>query len=288
MSLSHAIRKADSLTIAELHHWLTDLRDHSLAHFSEFQVASILKIRHEGDSYYVAGVNVENTDFGLGACAEEGAVAVAIASFGHFFTVEEVYVTGLHVSETKASHPCYPCGECRQRLAQYVAPQACVHLVVGEEVEVHSFAELLPFAFSFRHIEPSLPKLALASRRNPLPIMRRTEELSDTSRREWLNELMGDMRISGVSEAVLLELENGYTVAGTNIENPAYTSSSSGFAAAVSVAAVLFGQMEVLRAFCHWKDFRKTPKTAALHHVTGAAKDILRFYAPEDIPIIIL
>ncbi|HCL78611.1 MAG TPA: cytidine deaminase, partial [Synergistaceae bacterium] len=59
----------------------------------------------------VAGCNVENASFGLSICAERNAVGAMVADgFRRPLAIAVVGEPGV---------PCYPCGACRQYLAEF-------------------------------------------------------------------------------------------------------------------------------------------------------------------------
>lgn len=89
-----------------------------------------------------AGCNVENASYGLTLCAERSAVAQAVAAGARRLTAAAVTAGG-------AAEP-WPCGACRQVLAEFLPPEAPVW-VAGRAGRVHAFRmdELLPHTFRF-------------------------------------------------------------------------------------------------------------------------------------------
>jgi cytidine deaminase len=88
-----------------------------------------------------AGCNVENAAYPQGWCAETSAIAAMIAAGGR--RIVEVAVVG------SGDGLVTPCGGCRQKIREFAADGAPIH-VCGETGEVrHTFtlAELLPAAF---------------------------------------------------------------------------------------------------------------------------------------------
>lgn len=82
------------------------------------------------------GCNVENAAFGETICAERTAVTTMVAA--GFREIDTVAVVG-------GNGPCWPCGACRQVLAEF----GCRRVVVtGPDGPVEmDFADLLPHAF---------------------------------------------------------------------------------------------------------------------------------------------
>ena len=85
------------------------------------------------------GVNVENSSYGLTVCAERNAVFKAISEGETEF--EAIAVVG------NAEGFTYPCGACRQVLAEF-APQMRVILCdTDNNIKVYNLSELLPQMF---------------------------------------------------------------------------------------------------------------------------------------------
>src|SRR5689334_2358395 len=112
-------------------------RANAYAPYSRFPVGAALRAE---DGRVYAGVNVENAAYPEGLCAEAAAIAAMVAAGAR--RIVELAV----VAEGEAL--CAPCGACRQRIREFAAPGAIVH-VAGPEGLRRSFtiAELLPHAF---------------------------------------------------------------------------------------------------------------------------------------------
>ena len=83
-------------------------RSHAYAPYSKFAVGAAL-LGKSGKIF--TGCNVENVSLGLTICAERNAVAAAIAAGEKEFVAIAV-VTDFH-------EPVFPCGACRQVLAEF-------------------------------------------------------------------------------------------------------------------------------------------------------------------------
>jgi cytidine deaminase len=83
--------------------------------YSKFSVAAAVLL---GDGSVVTGVNVENASYGLTICAERVAIFRAIAE-GRRDIKAIAIVSG-------SSDRCYPCGACRQVLAEFADDKAVV------------------------------------------------------------------------------------------------------------------------------------------------------------------
>ena len=108
------------------------------APYSKFPVGAALLA---DDGRFYAGCNVENISFPVGTCAEAGAIAAMIAGGGR--KIEEMLIFA------DSSKLISPCGACRQRIAEFAAPQTTVHLADSSGIRKScTVAELLPFSFS--------------------------------------------------------------------------------------------------------------------------------------------
>ena len=118
------------------------VRERAYVPYSGFRVGAAL--RGAGGEVFV-GCNVENVAYPEGTCAEAGAIAAMIA--GGETRLAEVYV----VAESPV--PVTPCGGCRQKLAEFGAPdvQVTMATMAGTE-QVMTLQELLPGAFGTEHM----------------------------------------------------------------------------------------------------------------------------------------
>jgi homotetrameric cytidine deaminase len=107
--------------------------------YSHFPVGAALR-GVDGEVY--VGSNVENASYPQGQCAETSALGALVAAGQTRIT--EVAVTAAHMEF------CPPCGGCRQRLAEFAAPDTPVHLGrPGGRRLTTTVGELLPLAFDF-------------------------------------------------------------------------------------------------------------------------------------------
>ena len=105
------------------------------------------------DGRRYAGANVENAAYPQGQCAEASAIGALVAGGGG--RIAEVVVAA------PSRELCTPCGGCRQRLREFAAADAPIHLADLERVRrTTSLAELLPLSFG-----PGAPRGVTAGRR---------------------------------------------------------------------------------------------------------------------------
>ena len=119
------------------------IRENAYAPYSGFQVGVALR-SSSGEVY--TGVNVENAAYPEGTCAEAGAIARMIAAGDRKITAVYVVADG--------AEPVPPCGGCRQKLAEFSAPDVPVTMATISGIEkTLTVAQLLPGAFTPDHMD---------------------------------------------------------------------------------------------------------------------------------------
>ena len=113
--------------------------EHAYAPYSEFRVGAALLLE---DGAIVTGCNVENCSYRLTSCAEQAAIARAVAERGPGIRVRAVAVANLNDAASM------PCGACRQTLSEF-GEDAMEVLYPGEggTAMETTLGELLPHAF---------------------------------------------------------------------------------------------------------------------------------------------
>ncbi len=111
---------------------------HAHAPYSKFFVGAAILLT-SGET--VTGCNVENASFRLTTCAEQSAIAHAVALLGPTIRIIAVAIHNLNQSA------CQPCGACRQTIAEF-AESACLIRYPGQSGPVTcTLADLLPASF---------------------------------------------------------------------------------------------------------------------------------------------
>ena len=119
------------------------IRENAYAPYSGFHVGVALR-SSSGEVY--TGVNVENAAYHEGTCAEAGAIARMIAAGDRKITAVYVVADG--------AEPVPPCGGCRQKLAEFSAPDVPVTMATISGIEkTLTVAQLLPGAFTPEHMD---------------------------------------------------------------------------------------------------------------------------------------
>lgn len=108
--------------------------------YSGFSVACVIR---SAVNELFCGVNVENASYPEGMCAEASAIGAMITNGGR--SIDEVLVLA------EKDVICFPCGGCRQRLAEFSSAETLIHLAnkVRGYVETKTMAELFPHRFTF-------------------------------------------------------------------------------------------------------------------------------------------
>jgi cytidine deaminase len=112
-------------------------REKAYAPYSRFKVGAAIATP---DGRVFAGCNVENAAYPVGTCAESGAIAAMIA--GGERRIDAIVIVG------EGDALCTPCGGCRQRIREFAAVDAPIHVADPDGIR-RSFVldELLPFSF---------------------------------------------------------------------------------------------------------------------------------------------
>ena len=107
------------------------------APYSQFSVGAAIRT---ASGNILSGSNVENASYPLGSCAEASAISAMIG-------LGEREIADIAVFALQKS-PCYPCGGCRQRIAEFATSRTRIH-VIDETgaIRSHTIGDLLPHAF---------------------------------------------------------------------------------------------------------------------------------------------
>jgi len=118
---------------------------HSYSPYSRFRVGAALLL---SNGKIVTGCNVENCSYRLTSCAEQGAIARAVAEHGPGIRLRAVAVANLNHAASM------PCGACRQTLTEF-GDDSTLILYPGEKgtPEETTLGELLPHAFRLEFLE---------------------------------------------------------------------------------------------------------------------------------------
>jgi cytidine deaminase len=114
--------------------------ERAYAPYSNYKVGAALVC---DDGTVFKGCNIENASYGLTNCAERTAVFSAIAAGKRKFKAIAIAASG-------EATP-FPCGACRQALAEFCGPDFSVYVASGADTyETTTLDVLLPHRFDFR------------------------------------------------------------------------------------------------------------------------------------------
>jgi cytidine deaminase len=126
--------------LAELTRLAEAVAHKAYAPYSKFFVGAALLLE---SGQIVTGCNVENASYRLTCCAEQSAIASAVAQFGPAIRLRAVVVANLN------NTACKPCGACRQTIAEFAPPTATIVFPSVEGAYATcTLADLLPAAFA--------------------------------------------------------------------------------------------------------------------------------------------
>ncbi|MGD0799469.1 MAG: cytidine deaminase [Acidobacteriaceae bacterium] len=133
--------------IAALHERASEAAQNSYSPYSHFRVGAAVLLYGEngGEGAVAAGTNVENASYRLTSCAEQAAIAAAVAAYGPGIRIRAVAVVNLNGAA------CTPCGACRQTMLEFADADAAVFYPDGAGgVVATTIGELLPAGFRLK------------------------------------------------------------------------------------------------------------------------------------------
>jgi cytidine deaminase len=125
--------------IEDLHQRAIATAHHAYAPYSHFRVGAALLLT---TGEVITGCNVENASYRLTVCAEQSAIASAVALHGPGIRIRAIAVVNLNATASQ------PCGACRQTIHEFSTPDTTVFFPgEGGTTTEATIANLLPFAF---------------------------------------------------------------------------------------------------------------------------------------------
>jgi cytidine deaminase len=130
----------DAAQLSDLTRQATSAAHRAYAPYSHFYVGAAILLE---SGEIVTGCNVENASYRLTTCAEQTAIASAVARYGPSIRIRAVVVANLNATA------CQPCGACRQTIAEFAPPDATITFPgPNAEPTTTTLADLLPGAFA--------------------------------------------------------------------------------------------------------------------------------------------
>ena len=134
-----------SAQIAALSEQAEAAAQRAYAPYSRFYVGAAILL---DSGEVVTGCNVENASYRLTTCAEQTAIASAVAQYGPAIRLRAVVVANLNQTA------CQPCGACRQTIAEFAPPDAVIVFPAAEgKASRCTLVDLLPASFQLKAVE---------------------------------------------------------------------------------------------------------------------------------------
>ena len=114
-------------------------KENAYVPFSRFHVGAALEAE---DGQIFTGCNIENSSYGASNCAERTAIFKAVSAGAR--GIRQIAV----VSDSEDY--CYPCGICRQVMAEFATDDFVVHVArLDGQFKTYNMEGILPKAFKF-------------------------------------------------------------------------------------------------------------------------------------------
>lgn len=113
--------------------------EEAYAPYSRFRVGAVV-VGPDGDTF--TGTNVENASYPVSSCAEATAISYAVSQ--GLRKIGTVVVACIDAGDVDGA---YPCGRCRQIMAEFDVDKVIVTAGDGTAAREHTLDELLPHRF---------------------------------------------------------------------------------------------------------------------------------------------
>lgn len=131
------------MTSQELMQKAIEARRLAYAPYSHYKVGACL-LGKDGSVY--TGCNIENAAFGPSICAERTAIFKAVSQGVREFAAIAIAGGPEDADETQLK-PAYPCGVCRQVMAEFCSRDFRIYCGDQAQPESYTLGELLPNSF---------------------------------------------------------------------------------------------------------------------------------------------
>jgi len=139
MSQNEATAGINATQIEELYRLARVIAENAYAPYSRFRVGAAVLLE---DGRIVTGCNVENASYRLTTCAEQTAIASAVALHGPTIRIRAIVIANLNGTASQ------PCGACRQSIYEFSSANTEVFFPAADGSLTRSIiADLLPNAF---------------------------------------------------------------------------------------------------------------------------------------------
>lgn len=114
--------------------------ENSYSPYSKFRVGAVV-VADDGRTY--TGANIENAAYPSSNCGEATAIHSAVADGVR--KIDTIAVACIDAADVQGA---YPCGRCRQIMAEFDVDRVIVAGREGSEIREHTLDELLPNRFT--------------------------------------------------------------------------------------------------------------------------------------------
>lgn len=151
-------KSATPLTQQDITQWLREMRGNPYVTASGFDVTAVFRAKvGDDDTYYFAGVNVENPHHRLSTHGEEGCISAIATALGKNAEIVEGWVMGAPTNlkagddHALANNCVSCCGKCRQQIASLANPAVQIHSVsLNGAIKTTTVGDFLPDAFTYK------------------------------------------------------------------------------------------------------------------------------------------
>ncbi|MEE8375210.1 MAG: cytidine deaminase [Acidimicrobiia bacterium] len=112
----------------------------SYSPYSHFRVGAVV-VSADGEIF--TGANIENASYPVSSCAESTAINTAVSQ-----GVRKISTVAVACIDADNVEGAYPCGRCRQEMAEFGVEKVIVTAGDGSVVREHTLEELLPHRFN--------------------------------------------------------------------------------------------------------------------------------------------
>ncbi|HEY2040860.1 MAG TPA: cytidine deaminase [Edaphobacter sp.] len=143
MSQNEAPSALSSSQIEDLHRQALAVAERAYSPYSHFRVGAAVILE---DDFITTGCNVENASYRLTTCAEQSAIAAAVALHGPGIRIRAVVIANLNNAASQ------PCGACRQTIHEFSTSATEIFFPAADGSLTRStITDLLPSAFLLKN-----------------------------------------------------------------------------------------------------------------------------------------
>lgn len=245
---------------------LLNARSRGNPYDSKFLVTSIIETNH---NHFFTGINWETPYRQLtSSCAETSATIIATSICGAS-KIKNVWLSGKLIHAEDSSYQCFPCGVCRQVLAECAAPETQIHSISSDhqKVTTNKLSELYPHAFTFDQLYPDCVHDDSSSYINAPRRFRGINEENDPTENEIIEELRHANKRAFAPdksrrEACIIQTENHLYYTGSSYNTANIKSTHGAISSALAMMNSFDGPQKISKIWFMADDNREKPAQA--------------------------